>query len=81
MPKGRPALDADLPALADLSTRLGSIGAALLEEVEAWAWARARGCAALRVRSNVVRERAHRFYRRAGFETIKTQHVFEKRIG
>ena len=64
--------------IVDEAARGRSIGAALLGEAEAWA--RARGCEALRVRTNVVRERAHRFYRRAGFEPIKTQHVFEKRI-
>jgi GNAT superfamily N-acetyltransferase len=43
-------------------------------------WARKRGCVAIRVRSNVVRERAHAFYRREGFGEIKTQKVLEKPI-
>ncbi len=52
------------------------IGTALVSEAEGWA--RERGCSALRVRSNVIRERAHAFYRRSGFSEIKTQRVFEK---
>jgi len=55
------------------------IGAALVSAAESWA--RERGCAVLRVRSNVIRERAHGFYRRAGFAEIKTQQVFEKPLG
>jgi GNAT superfamily N-acetyltransferase len=54
------------------------IGEELVREVENWA--RARGCGALRVRSNVVRERAHRFYERLGYEIQKTQRVFGKRL-
>jgi GNAT superfamily N-acetyltransferase len=52
------------------------IGTALVSA--AARWARERQCSALRVRSNVIRERAHAFYRRAGFSEIKTQRVFEK---
>lgn len=54
------------------------IGEALVRRAEAWA--RERGFARLRVRSNVVRERAHRFYERIGFERIKNQSVFERRL-
>ena len=43
-------------------------------------WARERGCVAVRVRSNVLRERAHGFYRREGFVDLKTQVVLEKTI-
>ena len=52
------------------------IGTALVSAAERWA--RERQCSALRVRSNVIRERAHAFYRRSGFSEIKTQRVFEK---
>ena len=41
-------------------------------------WARQRGLAEVRVRSNVVRLRAHRFYERLGFATRKSQKVFAK---
>jgi GNAT superfamily N-acetyltransferase len=34
--------------------------------------------ATVRVRSNVIRERAHRFYRREGYEELKQQKTFVK---
>lgn len=47
--------------------------------VEAGArWAAERGYRKLRVRSNVVREDAHRFYERVGFRRVKTQAVFDR---
>jgi GNAT superfamily N-acetyltransferase len=64
--------------VVDEGERGRGIGRALIAEAERWA--RASGCSALRVRSNVVRERAHDFYRREGFAEIKTQRVFEKRL-
>jgi GNAT superfamily N-acetyltransferase len=56
--------------------RGGGIGAQLLHAAEDWA--RTRGAVRLRVRSRVERERAHRFYERAGYARAKTQHVFAK---
>ena len=44
-------------------------------------WAMAKGLATLRVRANVVRADAHRFYRRLGFEMEKTQAVLRRRLG
>lgn len=40
------------------------------------AWAAANGFREVRVRSNVVRADAHRFYERLGFSRVKTQAVF-----
>jgi GNAT superfamily N-acetyltransferase len=62
--------------VVDETLRGRGIGAMLLAEAERWA--RERGCHRIRVRSNVVRERAHAFYRSAGFSEVKTQRVFEK---
>ena len=59
--------------------RSRGIGKALVDSAESWA--AAQGCGTLRVRSRIVRERAHAFYERAGFQRIKTQHCFEKPIG
>lgn len=56
--------------------RGSGIGRDLLRAAEAWA--HARGCERLRVRSRVERERAHRFYERAGYVRVKTQAVFGK---
>jgi len=53
-------------------------GALLLDAAETWA--RARGCPAMSVRSNVIRERAHKFYERQGYEHYKTQKAFRKPI-
>jgi len=58
--------------------RSRGIGKALVDAAESWAMG--KGCRALRVRSRIVRERAHAFYERAGFQRIKTQHCFEKPI-
>jgi GNAT superfamily N-acetyltransferase len=52
------------------------IGTALLHAAEDWA--RTHGFAALAVRSNVIRSRAHRFYLRAGYVETKRQAVFTK---
>jgi GNAT superfamily N-acetyltransferase len=72
-------LQAEVASLVvDEALRGEGIGRRLLAEAERWA--RERGCAALRVRSNVIRERAHAFYRREGFGEIKTQRVLEKRL-
>jgi len=52
------------------------IGAALLQAAETWA--RERGMRKLRVRSNITRSNAHRFYDREGYTRAKTSLVFEK---
>jgi GNAT superfamily N-acetyltransferase len=51
-------------------------GARLLEAVEEWA--RRHDCPNMSVRSNVIRERAHKFYERQGYEHYKTQKAFRK---
>jgi GNAT superfamily N-acetyltransferase len=51
-------------------------GARLLSAAETWA--RKHSCEGMAVRSNVIRERAHAFYEREGFEHYKTQKAFRK---
>jgi GNAT superfamily N-acetyltransferase len=58
--------------------RSQGVGKALVSAAEAWA--EKLGCGVLRVRSNTIRTRAHGFYDRAGFERVKTQLCFEKRL-
>jgi len=58
--------------------RGAGVGAALLSAAEQWA--REHGFAQFRVRSNVVRERAHRFYLREGYVERKRQVVFDKTL-
>src|SRR5579864_3997620 len=53
-------------------------GARLLEAAENWA--RRCGCRAVNLRSNVIRERAHKFYERQGYEHYKTQKAFRKTL-
>jgi GNAT superfamily N-acetyltransferase len=53
-------------------------GALLLRAAEHWA--RSRGCKSMSVRSNVIRELAHQFYLRHGYEHYKTQKAFRKPI-
>jgi GNAT superfamily N-acetyltransferase len=51
-------------------------GALLLEAAEDWS--RKKNCTSMSVRSNVIRERAHAFYERNGYEHCKTQKSFRK---
>jgi GNAT superfamily N-acetyltransferase len=53
-------------------------GAGLLRAAEDWA--RKHGCKTMSVRSNVIRERAHKFYERNGYEHYKTQKSFRKAL-
>ena len=64
--------------IVDESCRGRGTGAALLRASEAWA--RERGLARMRVNSNVIRERAHRFYLREGYAEHKRQAVFFKQL-
>ena len=41
-------------------------------------WARKQKCTGVNLRSNVIRERAHAFYLREGYEHYKTQKAFRK---
>ena len=54
------------------------IGRALLKQAENWA--REHGCEAIGLRSNIIRERAHVFYERLGYQHIKTQKAFRKTL-
>ncbi|HJR12546.1 MAG TPA: GNAT family N-acetyltransferase [Rhodanobacteraceae bacterium] len=69
----------ELAALVVSDNGRGSgAGATLLAAVETWT--REHGIASVRVRSNVLRERAHRFYLRGGYIEKKRQAVFLKRL-
>ena len=58
--------------------RSAGTGAKLLAAAEAWA--RGHGCQGVNVRSNVIRDRAHKFYERQGYEHYKTQKAFRKKL-
>jgi GNAT superfamily N-acetyltransferase len=53
-------------------------GAKLLQAAEQWS--RKMRCTGMSVRSNVLRERAHNFYLRQGYEHYKTQKAFRKTL-
>jgi GNAT superfamily N-acetyltransferase len=58
------------------SARSQGVGKLLLRAAEDWA--RQKKCTGLNLRSNVLRERAHGFYEREGYEHYKTQKAFRK---
>ena len=62
--------------VVDETARSQGAGALLL--VAAEKWARGKRCKGMSVRSNVLRERAHGFYLRNGYEHYKTQKAFRK---
>jgi GNAT superfamily N-acetyltransferase len=56
--------------------RGNGIGQLLVQAAEEWA--RRRNCTSMRLVSNIVRDRAHEFYKRLGYDILKTQHAFKK---
>jgi GNAT superfamily N-acetyltransferase len=64
--------------VVDESARSRGVGLQLLEAVESKA--RERGCAEVRVQSNVLRERAHSFYERHGYTKVKAQYQLRKAL-
>ena len=62
--------------VVDERYRSQAIGPLLLARAEKWA--RKKGCCAIGLRSNVIRDRAHAFYERHGYKHIKTQKAFHK---
>ena len=67
-----------LGLVVDQGTRRRGAGRRLVEAVERWA-AR-RGLGEVSVRSAVSRAESHPFYERLGYDAIKTQHVYRKRL-
>jgi GNAT superfamily N-acetyltransferase len=87
--------DGDLPAVRILAEQLGypadigalvvdtkvrnqGIGASLMTTAEKWATD--RNLKLMRVRSNMKRTDAHRFYQRQGYEIVKSWHLFTKAL-
>ncbi len=54
------------------------IGQLLLQQVEQWA--QQHGCSSMIVRSNALRQEAHQFYKKAGYQSFKTQLAFRKEL-
>jgi GNAT superfamily N-acetyltransferase len=64
--------------VVDETVRSQGAGWLLLDASEKWA--KKKGCRGMSVRSNVLRERAHGFYLRHGYEHYKTQKTFRKTL-
>ncbi|HEV2490606.1 MAG TPA: GNAT family N-acetyltransferase [Candidatus Acidoferrales bacterium] len=64
--------------VVDESSRSQGTGRLLMSAAEEWA--REKRCAAVSLRSNVIRERAHEFYERLGYQLIKTQKSYRKML-
>jgi GNAT superfamily N-acetyltransferase len=62
--------------VVDEAYRRRGVGRRLMEEAERWAGE--RGCAAINLRSNIIRKEAHAFYERIGYSNVKTQLKFHK---
>lgn len=68
-----------LGLVVDQNYRSQGVGRTLVAAIEAWA--RTRGVALIKVRSNVVRAESHPFYERLGYSRVKSQHVYRKSLG
>jgi GNAT superfamily N-acetyltransferase len=64
--------------VVDASCRGTGVGKRLMEVVENWA--HTKGLNTVVLRSNVIREPAHKFYEKLGYTRIKTQHAFRKAL-
>jgi N-acetylglutamate synthase-like GNAT family acetyltransferase len=62
--------------VVDESVRGQHIGEKLMQAAEAWTLE--KGCSSVYLRSNVIRTRAHEFYKRLGYTIIKSQYAFRK---
>ena len=54
------------------------VGSALIKA--ATNWAQEKDHRIIRIRSNIVRKKAHKFFMRNGFDNLKTQEVFLKKL-
>lgn len=64
--------------VVDEASRSRGVGERLLAAAESWA--RERGCPVMLVQSNVIRTRAHAFYARNGYATVKAQYHLRKEL-
>jgi GNAT superfamily N-acetyltransferase len=62
--------------VVDASRRGGGVGRKLVADAEQWA--QQSGFGSISVRSNILREESHPFYRRLGYVVRKTQHFYVK---
>lgn len=64
--------------VVDSNFRGQGVGHELMREAERWA--ASKGLSVLRLKTNVVRTGAHKFYESMGFECVKTQYTYVKKL-
>jgi GNAT superfamily N-acetyltransferase len=64
--------------VVDENVRGQGIGEQLMHTAEDWALE--HDCNSVYLRSNTIRTRAHEFYKRLGYEIIKSQYVLRKKL-
>lgn len=64
--------------VVDEAHRGRGIGRALMDHAESWA--RSRGFSSVSLRTNVIRDETHRFYRALGYQVVKTQYKMRKQL-
>jgi len=64
--------------IVDQTVRGHGIGEQLMQAAETWA--KKMGCSSVYLRSNTIRTPAHEFYKRIGYEIIKSQYAFRKKF-
>jgi GNAT superfamily N-acetyltransferase len=70
---------AEIGALVvDHRCRGSGVGTALINKAHEWALK--RHSPFIYLRSNIIRNKAHKFYHRTGYKVIKTQYVFRKQF-
>lgn len=65
--------------VVDEKQRGRGVGAALLHSAEVWA--RKQRYSPIIVRTNVVRQQAHKFYEKCGYQLLKQSKVYTKEVG
>jgi GNAT superfamily N-acetyltransferase len=64
--------------VVDHQFRRSGVGTALMNKAHEWAWK--KHCPFIYLRSNIIRNKAHKFYHRTGYKVFKTQYVFRKQF-
>jgi len=64
--------------VVDKDYRGQGAGKKLMTAVEGWA--KEKGCTSIGLRSNVIRKEAHAFYKNIGYDLVKEQYTFRKKM-
>ena len=64
--------------VVDINYRSNGIGGLLMQQIEKWA--RINNCQTIRLRSNIIRKEAHKFYEKMGYKNTKHSLEFCKNL-